>query len=64
MMSKANSIYYAERLASELKALETATNEVAKSAHRELADHYAELLAIGEAALATPQPVSEAGVNS
>ena len=45
MTSKPDSVYYAERLAAELKAFEAATNEVARSAHKQLADHYAQMLA-------------------
>ena len=44
MNNKPDSIYYAERLAAELKALETSTNEVARSAHQELADYYSQML--------------------
>lgn len=56
MTSKPDSVYYAERLAAELKALETATNEVAKSAHQELAEHYAQMLAAFDSA--TPRVTS------
>jgi hypothetical protein len=52
-MTKPDSLYYAERLAAELEALEAATNDVARSAHQELADHYAERLAASDVA-ATP----------
>jgi hypothetical protein len=61
MMGKPDFVYYAERLAAELKALETANNEVARSAHRELADHYAQLLTVADAAASSgSQPVSGA----
>jgi len=58
---KPDSVYYAERLAAELQAIETASNAVARAAHQELADHYAELLAVSDRALTTAQP---ADVNS
>lgn len=61
MIRKPDSVYYAERLAAELKALESATNEVVRSAHQELADHYAELLAISDiTAPTTGLPTSDA----
>jgi hypothetical protein len=61
MRNKPDSVYYAERLAAELKAFETATNELARSAHQELADHYAQLLTASDAAASTrPQRVSRA----
>jgi hypothetical protein len=50
MTSKPDSVYYAERLAAELEAFESATNEVAKSAHQQLAKHYAQMLAAFDAA--------------
>ena len=59
MMSKPDSVYYAERLAAELKAFETATNEVARSAHQELAEYYAQMLAAAETA-----PMASGDVNS
>jgi hypothetical protein len=61
MTDKPDFVYYAERLAAELKALETSTNEVARSAHQELADHYAQLLTAADAAAPSgSQPVSDA----
>lgn len=59
MTSKPDSVYYAERLAAELKAFETATNEVARSAHQELAQHYAQMLAATQA-----PPMALGDVNS
>ena len=63
MTTKPDSVYYAERLAAELKALETATNPVARRAHDELAKHYADLLAAGDPQPASPAIVSETSVN-
>jgi len=54
MNNKPDSIYYAERLAAELKALESCTNEVAKSAHQELADYYSKMLTASGAAESPP----------
>lgn len=54
MNNKPDSIYYAERLAAELKALETSTNEVARSAHQELADYYSQMLNAADAAGSSP----------
>lgn len=45
MTSKPDSVYFAERLAAELRALETATNDAARRAHKALVDHYQEQLA-------------------
>lgn len=59
MIKKPDSAYYAERLAAELKAVETATNEAVRSAHQELADHYAELLRVA-AVSPMVQPASDA----
>lgn len=45
MTSKPDSLYFLERLAAELKALETATSDAARRAHQALADHYQQQLA-------------------
>jgi hypothetical protein len=58
---KPDSVYYSERIAAELKAIETASNAVARAAHQELADHYAKLLAANDAASTA---TSVASVNS
>ena len=50
MTNKADSLYFAKRLAAELKALETATNDAARRAHKALVDHYQEQLAACDAA--------------
>jgi hypothetical protein len=50
MTSKPDSLYFAERLAAELKALETATNDAARRAHEALVDHYRQQLAACDAA--------------
>lgn len=63
MTSKPDSVYYAERLAAELKALETATNQVARTAHQELAERYAQLLADSDPAISVPAATSQTSVN-
>ena len=45
MTSKPDSVYYAERLEAELKAVDSATNDAVRRAHQELADHYRQQLA-------------------
>jgi hypothetical protein len=60
MTSKSDSLYYAERLAAELKAFEAATNDVAKNAHQKLAEHYAQMLAVVDPA---PPPAAASEVN-
>ena len=50
MTSKPDSVYYAERLEVELKALESATNDAVQRAHLELVDHYRQQLAACAAA--------------
>ena len=63
MTNKPDSVYYAERLAAELKALETATNQVARTAHQELAERYAKLLADSDAAVPVSKATSKTSVN-
>jgi hypothetical protein len=45
MTKKPDSVYYAERLAAELAAVEAATSDAARRAHRALAEQYQQILA-------------------
>jgi hypothetical protein len=45
MTIKPDAVYYAERLAAELAALEAATNDAARRAHQELVEQYRQLVA-------------------
>lgn len=50
MRNKPDSLYFAERLAAELKALETAKSDAARRAHKALVEHYQGQLAACDAA--------------
>jgi hypothetical protein len=49
MTKKPDSVYYAERLAAELAAVEAATSDAARRAHRALAEQYQQILAAFDA---------------
>jgi hypothetical protein len=59
MTSKPDSLYYAERLAAELAALEAATSDAARRAHQALAEHYQQLLAASDTAASTADGFSK-----